>query len=33
VTREQMAAFIVRAVEGEPPQSYCDTTNAFNDVS
>jgi hypothetical protein len=33
VTREQMAAFIVRAVEGEPPANYCDTGSPFSDVS
>jgi hypothetical protein len=32
VTREQMAAFIVRAVEGEPPSDYCDTGISFTDV-
>ncbi len=33
VTREQMAALIVRAVEGEPPVNYCDTGSPFADVS
>jgi hypothetical protein len=33
VTREQMAAFLVRAVEGEPPADYCGTSDPFNDVS
>jgi hypothetical protein len=33
VTREQMAAFIVRAVEGEPPLNYCDSGTPFSDVS
>jgi hypothetical protein len=32
VTREQMAAFILRAVEGEPPADYCDTGISFTDV-
>jgi hypothetical protein len=32
VTREQMAAFIVRAVAGEPPANYCDTGISFSDV-
>jgi hypothetical protein len=27
-----MAAFIVRAKEGEPPVNYCGTTNPFHDV-
>jgi hypothetical protein len=31
--REQMAAFIVRAVEGEPPLNYCDSGAPFPDVS
>ena len=31
-TREQMAAFIVRAVEGEPDPSYCTGDPPFNDV-
>ena len=30
--RQQMAAFIVRAVEGEPPLNYCDTGIGFTDV-
>lgn len=33
VTREQMAAFIVRAVEGEPPLNYCDTGSLFTDMT
>ena len=33
VTREQMAAFIVRAVEGEPADNYCGTSSPFSDVS
>ena len=33
VTRDQMAAFIVRALEGEPPADYCDTGSPFSDVS
>jgi hypothetical protein len=33
VTRAQMAAFIIRAIEGEPPNDYCGTTNPFDDVS
>jgi hypothetical protein len=33
VTRAQMAAFIVRAAEGEPPANYCDTGSPFSDVS
>jgi uncharacterized delta-60 repeat protein len=33
VSREQMAAFIVRAAEGEPPLNYCDTGVPFPDVS
>ena len=32
VPREQMAAFIVRAVEGEPPANYCGTKKPFDDV-
>jgi hypothetical protein len=32
VTREQMAAFIVRAVEGEPASNYCDSGTPFPDV-
>ncbi len=32
VTREQMAAFIIRAKEGEPATDYCGTTPPFNDV-
>lgn len=33
VTREQMAAFIVRAREGEPPANYCGGVAPFNDVA
>lgn len=33
VTRDQMAAFIVRAVSGEPPQDYCGNASPFADVS
>jgi hypothetical protein len=33
VTRAQMAAFIVRAEEGEPPANYCATGSPFPDVS
>ena len=33
VTREQMAAFLIRAVEGEPPANYCATGSPFPDVS
>ena len=29
VSRQEMAAFLVRAVEGEPPAGYCGTTNPF----
>jgi parallel beta-helix repeat protein len=32
VTRGQMATFIVRAIEGEPPDNYCDTGLPFADV-
>ena len=32
VTRAQMATFIVRAKEGEPPTDYCDTGSPFPDV-
>ena len=32
VNRAQMAAFIVRAVEGEPPANYCDTGSPFTDI-
>jgi len=32
-TREQMAAFIIRAVEGEPPSNYCDSGLPFPDVT
>jgi hypothetical protein len=27
-----MAAFIVRAVEGEPPANYCDSGSPFTDI-
>jgi len=33
VNRAQMAAFIVRAKEGEPDDNYCDTGSPFTDVS
>jgi hypothetical protein len=33
VIRAQMAAFLIRAVEGEPPADYCDTGSPFSDVS
>jgi hypothetical protein len=33
VTRAQMAAFIIRALEGEPPTDYCATGSPFPDVS
>lgn len=33
VTREQMAAFIVRALEGEPTADLCDGGSPFSDVS
>jgi hypothetical protein len=33
VTRGQMAAFIVRAKEGEPAANYCASGSAFSDVS
>jgi hypothetical protein len=33
VPREQMAAFIVRGVEGEPPLNYCDSGSLFPDVT
>jgi hypothetical protein len=33
VPREQMAAFLVRAVEGEPPFNYCDSGSLFLDVT
>jgi hypothetical protein len=32
VTRDQMAAFIIRAVEGNPVAGYCGTTSSFGDV-
>ena len=33
VSREQMAAFIVRAIEGEPAANYCTSGSPFTDVS
>ena len=33
VSRAEMAAFIVRAKEGEPPADYCTAGSIFNDVS
>ncbi|MBK8639094.1 MAG: S-layer homology domain-containing protein [Chromatiaceae bacterium] len=33
VTREQMAAFLVRAAEGEPAANYCGGSSSFSDVS
>jgi len=33
VSRDQMAAFIIRAVEGEPLINYCGSTAPFNDVT
>ena len=33
VTREEMAAFIVRALEGEPPATYCSAGSPFSDVA
>ncbi len=33
VTREQVAAFIVRALEGEPPAAYCSAGPPFSDVA
>lgn len=33
VSREQMAAFLVRAIEGEPPAGYCGGSSPFIDVS
>ncbi len=33
VTREQMAAFLVRAVEGEPAANYCDGSSSYSDVA
>ncbi len=33
VTREQVAAFIVRALEGEPPLDYCEGVAPFDDVA
>ena len=32
VTREQMAVFIIRALEGDPTTGYCQGTHPFNDV-
>lgn len=32
VTRDQMAAFIIRAKEGEPVDNYCDSGSPFTDV-
>jgi uncharacterized protein len=32
VSRDQMAAFIVRATEGEPPADYCASGSPFSDV-
>jgi hypothetical protein len=33
VTREQMAALLIRAVEGEPPLNYCNSGGPFSDVT
>ena len=33
VARDQMAAFLVRAVEGEPAANYCGGSSSFSDVS
>ena len=33
VSREQVAAFIVRALEGEPPLDYCEGVAPFDDVA
>ena len=33
VTREQMAAFLVRAVEGEPAANYCGGSSYYSDVA
>jgi hypothetical protein len=33
VTRAQMAAFLVRAIEGEPAANYCGVGSGFGDVS
>jgi hypothetical protein len=33
VTRAEMAAILIRAVEGEPPDNYCATGSPFTDVS
>jgi hypothetical protein len=33
VTREEMAAFLVRALDAEPPVNYCGGVPPFNDVS
>jgi hypothetical protein len=32
VSRQAMAAFIIRALEGEPPSDYCESGSAFTDV-
>jgi hypothetical protein len=32
VTRDQMSAFIIRAVEGNPAAGYCGSTAPFSDV-
>jgi hypothetical protein len=32
VTRDQMAAFIIRTKEGEPAANYCDSGSPFTDV-
>jgi len=33
VTREQMAAFLIRSIETEPPMNYCDSGLPFADVT
>ena len=33
VTREQMAAFLIRAIEGNPASNYCDSGSPFTDVT
>lgn len=33
VTREQTATFLVRVIEGDPPENYCDTGTPFTDVT
>jgi hypothetical protein len=33
VTREQMATFLIRAIESEPPANYCDSGLPFTDVT